>query len=646
MIDYTSYKKVYTNGEMFTLTGENFYGFVETEGEVAKEVSTGKVLSAKNTYATDLFFTPTFTDRVVSDTNITLPNTLNDCTFNVNDNFNYDLFKYKLNAIRENNTYVYSRLFISSNKLPYTDSLRYAYVAEADDQAFSIGVSDADNPQFKTNTRFKDTNYLSAFGSIVGATTQASTVYSDRFSLFACTSSSLLCLTGSNNSLTIVEDSTGYETEDNNLSFKEIGGVTSTQDFLYLSDTGNNVVLRYDIAGYVNDDSSLRNRRNYIELVGGSGDSSRQTKFNRPTKVTASDNTVAVFDSGNRVIKLFTPEFNYITRITSIDFQVETLGAFGFDPDFDALYVVTSKDVVNNDTTTRVATLYRYSGDNYKFKEQTILNDRLDSDEAIVDISFSKTDSNYWYFATNKTVYKKFKTRPSDVIGKYKTERLYLLSFAGPDDGVVINNRWNFADITYLQSSYKWNIGTGQSGTSTIAIDGLLDSQINSFSIFQSTSSHDRTIMLTNGRLYFFDEPTVESYQRVIKDSNYSNYGTNALSLNSDGFIQQSLINIEIYKLINDVLVIKNNIVGRFSGKYNNNILELDDYNYNLDFDKLITEEIENFYVHGNEENLTGVLNRCFDLIYQVQSRLINFVQPDVDSVLQPSYTTKGIIEI
>ena len=29
MTDYTSYKKFYTNGDLFTLTGSDFYGVVE-----------------------------------------------------------------------------------------------------------------------------------------------------------------------------------------------------------------------------------------------------------------------------------------------------------------------------------------------------------------------------------------------------------------------------------------------------------------------------------------------------------------------------------------------------------------------------------------------------------------------------------------
>ena len=653
IIDYTSYKKVYTSGDLFTLTGSDFYGFVETKDSVAKEVTTGKTLTSKNTFATDLFFTNNFTDRVISDTNIILPSSIDDCTFSLNDNFNYDLFKLKLDNLRENNTFVYSRLFIASNKLPYTESIRYASLSSNTLSTFQINTSDTENPQFVENVRFENNHYLSAFGYVVDATAQANLDFEDHFSLFACTSSDLICLTGSNTDLTVIEDTTGYETTDeNNLTFKELGGIASTKKHLYLSDTGNNVVLRYDIAGYVNNDSSLRNKRNYIELVGGYGDSRRQTKFVRPTKLAVTDNTVAVFDSGNKVVKIFDEEFNYITRITSINFNTETLGAMGFDPDFNSLYILTYKNVVTNNITSKIPYLYRYSGENFRFKEEIVLDDRLAQTEEIIDISFSGTDSNYWYFATNKTVYKKFKTRPSKIVGTYRTERLYLLDFTDEteevsNNPVSINNRWNFNDVTFSQAEFIWNLGTqvGEAAE-TEQVSGLLDSRINSFSIFQSTSSYDRTIMLTNGRLYFFNEPIMSSYQRVIKDTNYANYGSEGFSLNSDSFIQQSIVNTELFKLVDDVLLLKNNIIGRFTGSFNNDILELDNYNYNVDFNKFITNEIENFYIHGNEENLNGVLNRCFKLIYEIQEKLVNLVEPDISPDVQPSYTIGSIIEI
>jgi len=640
MIDYTTYKKIYTDGSLFTLTGADFSGYVQLKDGVATEVSTGKTLSPKSTYATDLFYTKYFQDRVIDDSPNTLPNKENDCLFNLNDNFNFDLFKFKLDKLRENNTFAYSRMFISSNKLPATDTITYASVPNNYSTGFEINVSNQDNPNFKSNVKFADNNFLSAFGYIVDATAQVDYDNSDNFSLFCCTSSNLISLTGSGTSIKIIEDSTGYETEENDLAFAELGGLASTNKFLYVSDTGNNTVLKYDIEGYQNNDSALKNKRNYIELVGGFGDGKRQTKFLRPTKLAAYDDKVAVLDSGNFCVKLFDSDFNFTSRITSVDLRTETFGGMAFDPDFGTFYIVTYKDIVTDNITNRTAFLYRFSGDSFKNKEKVTLKDKLGDAEEVNDVTFSGTDSNFWYFSTNLTVYKKFKTRPEEVIGKFRSERLYLLR---PSEDAVTNNRWNFTNANFADANFFWNLNAAGGGTT---VDGLLDYNINNFNIFPTQDGTDRAIMLTDGRLYFFNEPTHTAYQRVLKDDNYANYGSTAFSLNADSFIQQSVVNTELFKVVNDTLTLKNNIIGRFTGKYVNDVLELDDYDYNVEFDKFLIQELENLYVHGNEENLTGVLNRCFALVYELQDRLMNFVQPGVGSKVQPSYTSAGIIEI
>lgn len=645
MIDYTSYKKIHTTGDLFTLTGADFTGYVELVDGVAREVSTGKELTPKSSYDTDLFYTDYFRDRVIADVELTLPNTENECLFNLNDNFNFDLFKFKLDTLRENNTYVYSRLFISSNKLPFTESIKYAYAPYTYSTGFEVQVSDADSPEFKSNVRFADNNFLSSFGYIVDATAQVNFDDSDRFSLFCCTSSNLIMLTGGEAAITITEESTGYETEENDLAFAELAGLASTDKFLFVADAGNNVVIKYDIEGYSNNDSALRNRRNYIELVGGYGGETRQTKFNRPTKLTAHGDKVAVLDSGNFCVKVFDHEFNFITRITGIDLRTETFGGMAIDPDFGSLYVVTYKDITTNDITDRTAFLYRYSN-NFQDKEKITLNDKLGSSEVINDVTFSGVDSNYWYFSTNQTVYKKFKTRPAEVIGKFRTERLYLLRPSQVVvDTPVINNRWNFTNVNFADCNFLWNLNTGGSDGAQ-EVDGLLDYDINNFNIFPTQDGTDRAIMLTNGRLYFFNEPTHTAYQRVIKDRNYTNYGSASFSLNPDSFIQQSVVNTELFKIVNDTLTLKNNVIGRFTGNYVNDVLELDNYDYNVEFDKFLIQEIENLYVHGNEENLTGVLNRCFALVYELQERLMNFVQPGIGAEVQPSFTSAGILEI
>jgi len=636
MTDYKSYKKFYSDGDLFTLTGADFYGLVEVENNVAVEFGTKKVLTSKNTFDTDLAFSKDFKDRVISDLTIDLPNTIQECTFAINDTFDYNLFKFKLDKIRENTNFIFSRCFIASNKLPWSTDIRYASLTSTFDSSFTVRELAANSPTFNDSIPFSNSNKLSAFGDVIESTAQLNLDFNDRFALFAITSSTFIAMTGSDTSLDVILNTNEYEDDDNELRFGELGGIASNKENVFLTDTVNNVILKYDIEGFINNDSSLGNKRNFIELLGGHGDGRNKTKFIRPTKLACCDTEIAVYDSGNKVIKIFDTMLNYQTRI-SINFNKETFGAMEFDPDFKSLYILTYGPSITQ-ATGFTAYLYRYYGYNYGRLERVVLEDKID-DNKIVDIAFSGVSSNYWFFSTTKKIYKKYKTRPEKVIGTFDNFRLGLIDV---QPVVTQNNRWNFQDINWKNANFRWNI----INTNDASDNGLLISDVNSFNLFPSASGNDRIVMMTNSRIYFFSENTHEAYQRVIKQSNYTNYGKLGFSLNKDQYVQTSTINNEITKAVQDVITLKNNIVGRFAGRYNQDILELGDYNYNLNFEEFVREDLENMFIHTNEESLVGVLNRCFSEIYDVQSKITNLVLPDAGSTVQTAYNSQGIILI
>jgi len=636
MTDYKSYKKFYSDGDLFTLTGADFYGLVEVKNNVAVEFGTKKVLTSKNTFDTDLAFSRDFKDRVISDLTIDLPNTKEECSFAINDTFDYNLFKFKLDKIRENTNFIFSRCFIASNKLPWSTDIRYASLTSISDSTFSVRELSANSPTFNDSIPFSNSNKLSAFGNVIESTAQLNIDFDDRFALFAITSSTFIAMTGSDTSLDVILNNNKYEDDDNELTFEELGGIASNKKNVFLTDTGNNVVLKYDIEGFINNDSSLGNKRNFIELLGGHGDGRNKTKFIRPTKLACCDTEIAVYDSGNKVVKIFDTMLNYQTRI-SINFNKETFGAMEFDPDFKSLYILTYGPSIT-EATGFTAYLYRYYGYKYSTLERVVLEDKIDDNE-IVDIAFSGVSSNYWFFSTTKRIYKKYKTRPEKVIGTFDNFRLGLMDV---QPVATENNRWNFQDINWKNANFNWNLISSNDASD----NGLLINDVNSFNLFPSSLGSDRIVMMTNSRIYFFSEKTYEAYQRVIKQSNYTNYGKQGFSLNKDQYIQTSTINNEITKVVQDVITLKNNIVGRFAGRYNQDILELGDYNYNLNFEEFVREDLENMFVHTNEESLVGVINRCFTEIYDVQSKIVNLVLPDAGPTVQTAYNSQGIILI
>jgi len=161
----------------------------------------------------------------------------------------------------------------------------------------------------------------------------------------------------------------------------------------------------------------------------------------------------------------------------------------------------------------------------------------------------------------------------------------------------------------------------------------------------QTSASYDNVILLTPSRIYIFEEPYV--FKRVTKAENYENYGINNFSLSTNEYIQASTINKEVYKIISDLLTIQNNLVGRFTGNYDSrNIFTLTDYNYNVNLKDLPIIEQNQYYIHENEKNILGVVNRILSNIYKLQYALVNITNTDYGNKLTPVFTLAGTLVI
>ena len=629
-MDYYSYKKIYTGGDMYTLSGADFKGLLQYKDGKVTTVDTGEELLPKPTYDTDLLTSKIFRDRTVAELNIELPVVRSECIFSLNETFNYNTLKFKLDNIRKNNVFVYSRCFIASNSLPYSDNITYAGLPTLSSTEFSIYNVNRDNPAVNSTTAFSESLYFSSLSGVFDTTAQTNYEFNDRFALFCITDNSFISLTGSNTSLGIAEDSTMYESSTaNDLQFSKLGGITSNTNSMFITDTGNNTLLKYNINGYLNNDSALTNTRYLLKVLGGDGNIERRSNFSKPTIVTCNEEYVAVYDSGNTCIKMYTVDFEYVTTFTIFNLRAsrrgtETLGVMEFDPDFKSLYVITSED-------TGAMFLYRINVETGKL-DRIVLDETLDvaGGEMIKSVAFSAVDSNYWHICTDRRIYKKYKTKPQYEIGYIDENRLF--DFVGSEG--VVENRWNYQDSKWRDSNFNWNLVSSVSGdTGTGGSD--TEQKFRGVSISLGENGNDKFLMFSKNRVYFFNEPTTLAYQKVIKRFNYTNYGVNGFSLKPEEYIQVPVINSELYKVVYDMLLLKNNLIGRFAGQYYNDILRLDNYNYNIDLSKLKGDTVEDFFLHHNEENILGAINRTLSEIYDIQLKLVNLTSVDVGSVVQ-----------
>lgn len=640
-MNYTSYKKIYTDGGVFTLDGQEFTGFMEYRDGVARDYETGDELQPVPSYDADLFQTDIFRDRVVDDLDIELPVSRSQCTFGLNETLNYETLKFVFNNIRKNNNYTYSRLFIASNNLPYTTTVSYAAIDNASDTEFTIREVDRNEAIATTVVDWGDTTNFAYLSGVFDTTAQVNYEDSTKFVLFCVSDTSLTSLTGDGSVINVVENSSQYETISGNvIEFGEIGGVTSNKKNLFISDKANNTILKYDITSFVNNDPSIYNKRYLLDILGGDGQVDRRSNLLDPTALACTDDYVAVYDSGNYCIKLYNTDLDYRTTITTFGYKAksrdrETFGAMAFDPDFGTLYVLNTKDSDGS------IVLYRVNVETRKF-DVSNLSEELGSNEIIKSISFSQVDSNYWYFNTNKRIFKKYKTRPDSIgVGSYKESNLLnredvFNSGSGTGGSEDIDNRWGSQNTTWTNTNIIWNLDLGddeeeeeeEEEETTVAVT---DQNIRGFSIVLGSGGNDIQIIVTKSRIFYFNEPTWSAYQKVLRNRNYSNYGISGFSLSPDEYIQVPVINAEIYKLIFDLFVLRDNLIGRFSGTYVDDKVILNNYNYNVDYDALSIVDVEEYFIHHNEENILGAINRVLNNIYDLQEKLIEICNTDVE---------------
>jgi len=434
--------------------------------------------------------------------------------------------------------------------------------------------------------------------------------------------------------MSVIESSPYYVTNtvENILTFSSIGGAVCVGTDLFITDTGNDTIIKYDISGYVNNDKALANKRNLIEIVGGRGQARDNLLFNSPTLLTTDDKHVILYDSNNFIIKVLDTDLNFITRISSVNLRTEQFLTFEYNRLTGLLYILTQST-----TGIKVYVL----DEKFNIADIYTLQLTLESLEVINNIVFSLSDSNYFYLCTNFSIYKLLVNRPDIIIGRFDSSRFYT---SARSSDTFANSLWNYVNITFNEAAYIWNADNtdfAAGASSSIFNDTFKGIRLTS----QSTNS-DKLFFISSSRIYYFNEQ--HNLSTVLKEPNFENFG-NTLTLDKSEYIQTSTINKELYKVVRDIIELKNNIVGRFTGYYDDrNVFTYTDYNYNINLTEIYSQLPSNYYIHDNEKNILGVLNRTITEIYTLQEQLIKLTTADLGEELAPilNYGTTQISNV
>lgn len=605
MTDYVNNRKFYTANNAF-LSGTGIYtGYVLRRDQDYTDLN-GNTVEKASTFSTDLASSDFFRDRLVTDT-LSIPHPLSSVQIKVNDIVTNSLINDKFNLLHENSIYLYKSLQMPNNYLPTSTNTRFAAMSASSEFAWFDTYADL--------LEYPDTIYPN-FASIdhgIGVTSFHNTSI---FSMFCTTSSSFIALTGSTSTLQVTEQSTYIEQSDNQHEFRNLTSMDYDNGLIYLCDEGADTIYKYDITSYLKGDTGFYNNRVLVETVGSKGGADDSTRFDSPTLVAVTSDRVAVYDSGNAVIKIFDQDFNFISKVTVGTLSTEPAVAMRYNKFTDELYVITI-------TTSSTLRLYRVQRD-LTVDDVINLVEVIDEDEVVKEISFSTNDSNYWYLVTNARIYKKLVNKPEGSIGSYDDGKLFLL----------YTYIWNYAVLTWDSAELLWNSISNKSSATGNFIGITCE---------QSNANVDTIFMFKYGRFYRYNE--LNDYINLLDFYNAPNYSLEDISLSTKEFIQPVVYNKEIYKLMFNLLNLKNNIIGRYHGVYDVQAnFRISGYDYTIDLSKFEIRDINNFILHQNEGINYYSVNRTLTQICNLQQILLDAVRIELSGLIPYPLTSNTLI--
>ena len=462
----------------------------------------------------------------------------------------------------------------------------------------------------------------------------------------------------------------------NSLLFKNLTDIKLHKNMLYITDGELNMAARYDIEYLISPEEDMSFNINSIKLLDvlqGDGELQDKTYFNNPFALAASDDMVYIVDRGNKCVKAYTSSLNYVKALKNGYYATHDIQSIAVNP-----YPLTlengakvNKDslwVFSVDGTNVFLSIIDDSGvvSYGQIKDIHLLKDKYSWEEEIKNVEFSQCNSNHYYLATTKRVYKLQTSKPYTAIGTlnyFKQRSLVSSTVWGR-----MNYRWTKLPKVYSSfnsdisddNEITWSYRPPMSSAEILdnrcftlcGLDGI-NTQFNGDLIFHLGTFYDNNKIVQyikkynnkfNGNMTFNDIqvadliPMIKSFNMLTyiePDSYISSLNNNFINIYDtkldeivfEDYINALTFNKMIYAVVHNLLIIKSQLIGHFKAAtnidglivYDNMIL--DDY-----FNKLEIDNSSNYFIHDNEV-VSIVVNRVFENIHNIQQRILDKMQ-------------------
>ena len=549
-------------------------------------------------------------DRVVGDF-LRLPYNFDNIPVPVNELSVAGTLNLRMDFLYDNLLYLYSRSKILTNQIPYSYSewlgitsgsnkIRWNSTTIPNTSASpfaTIGLSAFDFIQDIVVSPTKDDT------NVVLIATEGSTLFFTKFDKNYSTFTILL--------------SSIYVDENTQLKNGNITDLVLDGNNLYAVDAINNNVVLYDVEGFIGGENIKRNKRFVQKIIGGQGGRYDNSEFNGPCAADLYLSTLVVMDSGNSCLKFFDNQLNWryslilkrlFSLYTILDLKLHKNQSTGITEIF--LLAKENKIIIVN-----------IADSSYKiidFSEETVTS------EYSVKYVFSKENSNIFYILTNKSLYKKYFSRPATKIGKYNLNNNGIKNF----------------DLK--------------------AIDLYLENNEDNIFMFSRTTLSSA---LTAGEIFLFIEPNTTN--NMLYSYDFDIFDQTQIAIKSEEYSQSLVFNKSISKLINNNFTLLNQARQRFKFDLdpylplsavdiqmtNQDIYESYKFIKNIYIDDTVLSNKNlqincNNFVGNNENYQSDTINRCLYEIYLQQLAILDVFQGDTPLPIPFFNTECNIITI
>lgn len=367
-----------------------------------------------------------------------------------------------------------------------------------------------------------------------------------------------------------------------NINFKKIQDIIFGDDnSMYVLDISANSIYLYDASGFLTNNNLLQNILVYKNYTGGFGSFIDNTKFNAPVSIDYYNSTLYVLDAGNSCIKTYDKNLNWL--LTYRLFK-DFLSAGPIQ--------ITHDQFGNNYVLNNNWTVYKYSN-NFNNKQIFDFTALSAAGDQVKRITFSLSDSNIFYLTTQNNVYKKLINTPYDTVGKYQLS------------GFNITNQYfsTFATLSTVINNVNYDYN---------------------FTISNQAGANNRISL-------FLDNPNIVS---VLTNDVFDVYPLSGITIDKEEYLQNWVINKSISKLLMNHMRLRDNISSKFLFTQDvipgDTLLAGTRYLLPSELTSLyFTQDVTNF-IGVNEIFQNNIVNRPFENIFNIQTRLLSALAADV----------------